>query len=201
MSFITTDYSNLEENNYGALPTGNYEMIINKAHEDATPSGAETLKIDLIVRNDVQNVPALAETNGKYANRYVFMDNWKRKATNEYDLKNFQYILKAVGVKEGTPINSIDDFINAITRKPVKVYVKKEVDSYNTTDPQNPVYENRVAPWNFSETDFKTVNHNFDKTKDSKNDNPFENAGFDNSNDPFEKNENVTEISDDDLPF
>lgn len=159
MSFITTDYSKVENNNYGALPTGEYEVIINKAGENATPSGAETLQLDLIVRNDLVSVPALAATNGKYANRHIFMDNWKRKATQQYDTESFMNILKAVGVPEGTSINSVDEFINLINGKAARVYVKKEVDSYNTTDKDNPEYKNSVAPWNFSPTRFKDVNH------------------------------------------
>lgn len=166
-NFLTTDYSNVQDNNYSALPTGEYEMLIKSAKESATPSGSETLQLDLIVRNDVKNVPALAATNGKYANRHVFMDNWKRKATNQYDTDGFMYILQAVGVAEGTPINSIQDFINLITNKPVSVYVKKEVDDYNTTDSENPEYRNRVAPWNFSATKFKEVNHQYEQKNQS----------------------------------
>lgn len=162
MSFLKTDYSNVESTNYDALPTGEYEMIIANAKEDASPSGAETLQLDLIVRNDVKNVPTLAETNGKYANRHIFMDNWKRKKTLQYDLEGFMYILKAVGVPEGTAINSVDDFIKLITRRPVRVYVKKEIDDYKTQDPSDPVYKNSVAPWNFNATKFKEVNHQFD---------------------------------------
>lgn len=161
MSFLTTDYSNIQPSGYEALPTGEYEMIIANAKEDATPSGAETLQIDLIVRNDLTNVPSLLATNGKYANRHVFMDNWKRKATRQYDLEGFMHILKAVGVPEGTSINSVDEFINLIVRKPVNVYVKKEIDSYKTTDPNNPEYRNTVAPWNFNTTKFREVNHQF----------------------------------------
>lgn len=161
MSFLTTDYSNINSGGYEPLPTGEYEMIIANAKEDATPSGAETLRIDLIVRNDLTNVPSLAATNGKYANRHVFMDNWKRKATHQYDLEGFMHILKAVGVPEGTAINSVDEFISLIVRKPVNVYVKKEIDSYKTTDPNNPEYRNSVAPWNFNTTKFKDVNHQF----------------------------------------
>lgn len=159
MSFIKTDYSKLSTSNFEALPTGEYEMIILKAGENATPSGAETLQLDLVVRNDLTEVPALAATNGKYANRHVFMDNWKRKKTSQYDTDNFMYILEAVGVPEGTPINSIDEFIKLIEGKSARVYVKKEVDDYRTTDNSDPAYENNVAPWNFSATKFKDVNH------------------------------------------
>lgn len=184
MSFLTTDYSNVQDNNYDALPTGEYEMIIANAKEDATPSGAETLQLDLVVRNDVKNVTALSETNGKYANRHVFMDNWKRKATKQYDTDGFMTILYAAGVPEGTAINSIQDFINAITNKPVRVYVKKQVDDYKTEDPDNPVYQNRVAPWNFSPTKFKEVNHQRDAKKAA-----------------ASKSKETISISDEDIPF
>lgn len=164
MSFITTDYSNLKTSGFEALPTGEYEVIINNAQEQATPSGAESLQLDLIVRNDVKNVPELAKTNGKYSNRHVFVDNWKRKATNEYDTASFMYILDAVGVPEGTPINSVNDFMDLIRKKPVRVYVKKEVDDYRTTDNNNPEYKNQVAPWNFSATKYKDINHQDDSS-------------------------------------
>ena len=156
MSFLNANYSNTESTTpYGPLPTGEYEMIINKAQETATKNGAESFQIDLIVRNDLDGVPALAETNKKYHNRHVFNDNWKRKATGQYDMQGFQYILQAVGVPEGTTIATIDDFINLLTGKPVKVYVKEEDNEYNGTVTK----VNRVAPWNYSQTAFPNVAH------------------------------------------
>lgn len=190
MSFLTTDYSKVESVGYEALPTGEYEMIIASAKENATPNGAETLQIDLIVRNDVTNVPSLMATNGKYANRHVFMDNWKRKATHQYDLNGFMHILKSVGVPEGTSINSVDEFMELINRKPVNVYVKKEVDDYKTTDRDNPIYKNSVAPWNFSTTKFKDVNHQFNKG-DNDQQQPTQQAN----------NQPIVDDSDDSLPF
>lgn len=174
MSFITTDYSNLDSKEYGALPTGEYEVIIASAKETATPNGAESLQLDLIVRNDLVNVPTLAATNGKFSNRHIFMDNWKRKATQQYDTDGFMYILQAVGVPEGTPVNSVNDFIKLITWRPVRVYVKKETDSYKTTDPNNPEYKNAVAPWNFSSTKFKEVNHTGQERQPQSNTQKFE---------------------------
>src|SRR5699024_4061817 len=102
MSFLTTDYSNVQPSGYEPLPTGEYEMILANAKEDATPSGAETLQIDLIVRNDITIVSSLIASCSKFANRHVFMDNWKRKVTHQYDLDCFMHILKAGGVPEGT---------------------------------------------------------------------------------------------------
>lgn len=194
--FMNTDYSNNTGGNYDAVPAGNYEMIINNASESATKKGAEELQIDLLVRNDLDKVSDLAETNAKYHNRHIFVDNWKRKATNQYDLDGFQYILQAAGVPEGTPLHTVDDFIKLITGVPVRVFVKQEENTYNGTT--NTV--NRVAPWNFETTKFPQVQHAF---KDKKNA-PIRQtttSPANNAEEPFANNSNSPEISDDDLPF
>lgn len=185
MSLITTNYANNEHQGYSVLPTGVYEMIIKSAQEKATPNGAESLQIDLVVRNDLDAVPALAETNAKYHNRHVFMDNWKRKATHQYDLDSFQYILEAVQIPEGTPINSIQDLVNALANKSAKVYVKKTKDNYQGEERE----VNQVAPWNFSKSDYPQVQHTW---KDQSN-----------GDNPFANNQSTSEpqIDDDDLPF
>lgn len=194
--FMNTDYSNNTGNNYDPLPTGNYEMIINNARETATKNGAESLQIDLLVRNDLDKVPALAKTNAKFHNRHVFMDNWKRKTTNQYDIEGFQYILQAAKVPEGTPLHTIDDFIKLITGVPVLVYVKQEENTYK--DQTSMV--NRVAPWNFSETNFPEVQHQYkdgSKATAKKTTNNRASAP-----DPFGGNTTDSiEISDDDVPF
>ncbi|GAX07083.1 hypothetical protein IWT25_02431 [Secundilactobacillus pentosiphilus] len=194
--FMKTDYSNNQGNGYEPLPTGTYEMIINNAKENATQSGAETLQIDLLVRNDLDKVPELAETNAKYHNRHVFMDNWKRHSTNQYDLDGFQYILQAVGVPEGTPLKSIDDFIKLITGAAVSVYVKKEDNTYQGKTTK----VNRVAPWNFSETKFPDVQHEYKGGSKPAAKKPVP-SGKSNTDDPFDGNADTVDISDDDLPF
>lgn len=183
MAFLTADYSNNQENSFEAIPTGTYEVLINKAQEQATKNGAESLQLDLLIRNDLDKVPALAGTNAKYHNRHVFMDNWKRKQTNQYDTDSFQYILDAAKVPEGTVLNSVDDFIKAITGKPVQAYIKNEDNTYNGKTEK----VNRVAPWNISETAYPEVNHKYKDT--------------DSSSDPFANSDNQVNISDSDIPF
>lgn len=165
MSFLTTNYSNNESNNYGALPTNNYEMVIRDVVEKATKNGKEAMTISLIVRNDLKQVPKLAESNGKYANRYVFNDNWKRDKPEGYvyDMESFMYILEAAGVPEGTSFGSFEDLANALRGKPVKVYVKEEEDEYNGGT------RNSVAPWGYEKSEFPEVRHTFkdgEKTAD-----------------------------------
>lgn len=173
------DYSQLQDNSYSPLPAGVYEVIIQSAKEDATKSGAEKLGLVLVVRNDLKNVPELAETNGKHANRLVFDDHWKARATGEYRINNFLHILKAAGVPEGTPIASIDDLINLFTSKPVRVKVEQEENEYNgkTTT------RNTVAPWDYGPTQFPQVNHvdNGQQAKAT----PAASSPFDNADLPF----------------
>lgn len=191
MAFLTANYENNQQGgNYDPLPQGNYEMVIKSAQETATPNGSESLQLDLVVRNDLDKVPELAETNAKYHNRHVFMDNWKRKSTHQYDMEGFQYILEGAQVPEGTVINSVDDFIKWISGRPVRVFVKKIKDTYNgeTKD------KNQVAPWNIDKTKFTTLNHVF---KDNNQPQPQAQQ----NSDPFAGNGQQIDISDDSLPF
>lgn len=100
-------------------------------------------------------------------------------------MQGFQYILDAIGVPEGTQINSIEDFLNILTGKVAKVYVKKDKNEYNGD--VNDV--NRVAPWNFSKSEYPQSNHQLKETTQ---------AG---GNDPFANNGQAVNVSNDDLPF
>lgn len=176
MAFIKTDYSNNNHGDFEPLPTGTYEVIISKAAERQTRSGAESLQLQLTVRNDLDN---LNVDQKKYHNRIVFVDNWKRRATNEYDIDNFQYILEAIKVPQGTQLDTIDDFCKAVTGKPVKVYIKKSQDKYN-----GEVRDvNRVAPWGFDTTEYPNVQHQFKK------------------DDSLTDSSEPVNLNDDDLPF
>ncbi|WP_282801236.1 DUF669 domain-containing protein [Secundilactobacillus kimchicus] len=191
--FLKTDYSNNTGSNYDPLPTGTYEMIINKVQETATKNGAESLQIDLLVRNDLDGVPGLKDTNAKFHNRHVFNDNWKRKATNQYDLDGFQYILQAAGVPEGTPVGTVDDFMRLINGAAVKVYVKQEENDYQGQKSM----VNRVAPWNYEKTDFPSVQHQF---KNSANKSQSQSQSTP-APDPFANSGDSIQISDEDIPF
>ncbi|MFC6261983.1 DUF669 domain-containing protein [Levilactobacillus fujinensis] len=195
--FMNTDYSNNTGGDYDALPAGNYEMIINNAKEDATKNGAETLQIDLLVRNDLDKVADLAETNGKFHNRHIFVDNWKRKATNQYDLDGFQYILQAAGVPENTPLHTVDDFIKLINGAAVRVFVKQEDNTYNGTT----TTVNRVAPWNFEVTQFPQVQHTYKDRKNAPTAGNSAPSPAANTSNPFANTGDSVDISEDDLPF
>ena len=192
MTLFTTDYSNIEENNqdFGPLPEGEYEVVIKNASERSTPNGKEETQLTLVVRNDLTKVPELAEQNGKYANRHIFVDEWKRDIDGEYKYKmdNFMHYLNGVGVPEGTKVESFEQLLSMFRGKPVRVFVKQEENEYKG----NKQTVNRVAPWNFKNTKYPQVNHEWkEKDKDNKqSSNPFENA-----------NGGPVDIQNDDLPF
>ena len=188
MSLFTVNYSNVQESSFEPLPEGNYECIIQSTQEKTTKNGKEAFSVKLVVRNDLTQVPTLAETNGKYANRILFDDHWKRDIDGRYiyHMESLMYVLKAAQIPEGTQINSMDDLHEILRDKPVKIYTKKENNTYNGET----TVINTIAPWGYSPSDYSNVQHVF---KDSEKTTPEE--------DGFVKNDNATTISDDDLPF
>lgn len=149
MVFITSNYSENKKNDFSPLPAGEYETTIESAQHNAANSGTEYMQIKLRVRKDLDGVSELANTNGKQHNRVIFMKVWASKQTGEFKPANLQYILDAAAIPEGTEINTIEDFLNMITNKNVRAYVKVKKDD-------NGVEQNEVAAWNLSKTKYPT---------------------------------------------
>lgn len=180
------DYSKNETMDFSPLPEGNYECIIESTKEDATPNGKEKFQLKLVVRNDLDN--ALPETNGKYKNRVLFHDMWKRNLPEGYvyDMEHFMYILEAVGIPEGTEINGIEQLQTLLNGKPVKVFTKVEYNDYQGED------ENTVAPWGYSKSDYPNSQHQWAGGSKPAPTTP--------TNNPF-TGTNTDNISDEDVPF
>lgn len=184
---FTVDYSKNEKMSFEPLPEGNYECIIESTKEDATPNGKEKFQLKLVVRNDLDK--ALPETNGKYKNRILFNDNWKRQIDGKYiyDMSHFMYILQAAGIKEGTKISGMNDLHELLRGKPVKIFTKVEYNDYQGED------ENTIAPWGYSKSDYPNVQHTF------KDDKKKSNATL--ADNPFNDVSSGGDIIDEDLPF
>ena len=73
-------------------------------------------------------------------------------------------------------------------------------NSYNSNSNSNNSYSNNNQSQQSSNTNANTNTNNNNNTNTSNNDNPFANVDF-GSGDPFQSNDDVTDISDDDLPF
>ena len=114
----------------------------------------------------------------------IFVDEWKRTIDGQYKYKmdNFMHYLNGIGVPEGTPIESFEQLLDMFRGKPVRVYVKQEENEYKGEKQ----IVNRVAPWNFKNTKFPQVNHEWKSDDDKPSNNEFSGGA---------------EIDDDDLPF
>ncbi len=180
MTLFTTDYSNLESNDFSPLPEGEYEVVIKSATERATKNGKEETQLQLVVRNDLKKT---SELQAKYANRVIFVDEWKRTIDGQYKYKmdNFMHYLNGVGVPEGTLIESFEQLLDMFRGKPVRVFVKQEENEYKGEKQ----IVNRVAPWNFKNTKFPQVNHEWKSDDDKPSNNEFENIDIDDSTLPF----------------
>ena len=177
MSGIKLDFENTFEG-YQKIEDGVYEVIIDHAKEDATPSGAEFTNFQMTIRNDLDQ---------PFKNQKVWERVFKAKATGKYNMMMFNTIGKAAGLQSGKVYNSFDELLEDYRGKPVQVYVENETSEYN-----GKTYENlNVKQW--KQTKFPDVQHQWKQSNDSNN--QFNNA------DPFQNNGQPTDISDNDLPF
>lgn len=142
---LNTNYKDLNDG-YGVVKEGKYEAVIQSVGEQATKSGSESIHFNMVIRNDI---------NQAYKNSHIWIDFWKSRQTGQYNMDHLQYVLRAIGVPEGTAINSIEQFFNICTGKPVLIDVKVEESEYNGQKQER----NRVAPWGWSTTRFPNVQH------------------------------------------
>ncbi|MEJ6401008.1 DUF669 domain-containing protein [Nicoliella lavandulae] len=186
------------QNDFSPLPTGNYEVIVKSVGENTTRNGRKSMQLELVIRNDLDNVPGLAETNAKYHNRHVFLDLWTDKSDNQsYNVKDIQSLLYQAGFNQ-PELDFPLDFINFMTKKPLKAFIKKEKNDFNGKVTER----NRVAPYNVTKTDFPNVQHQWSDVHASESQStPDFKVNFNDSNSTDSFNGEQQAISDDDLPF
>lgn len=141
------DFSKAQQGN--EIKDGTYEVVINKAVENATKSGAEFIDIDLIVRNDVQQ---------SFQNKHIFPKIWKTKATGKYNEGMIMAIAQALQLEDGKTYASFEELLADFVLKPVLVRVKTEEsngyknvnvkswDKTNTIGPVNHQFKNGDEP-------------------------------------------------------
>lgn len=167
------DFDNTFEG--GAIEDGTYEVIIEKAHEDATPSGAEYINFWFRIRNDIQQ---------KSQNQIIFHRIWKTKETGKYNPVMINTLGKSAQLQNGKSYTSMEDLLNDFVRKPLKATVKNETSEYN-----GKTYENLNVKYT-AETAFPNVQHQWKANE--------QNSG---QSDPFPQNNAAPTIDEDDLPF
>ncbi len=118
-------YSAAESGNekHDPLPEGDYEVAVEKAELKTLKSGKIKISLWLRVRSDI-------EQEGK--GRVVFDDIWKEKEHPEFfNRKRLNAILGAVGTKDGTVFDTIQDVLSAIQGTHLIAHVVQEYDEYH----------------------------------------------------------------------
>lgn len=157
----------------GSIADGDYEVVIGRCNEDATPGGAEFIEFDLIIRNDV---------NQAHKNMHIFNKVWKAKDTGKYNMKTFNTIGKACQLQNGKSYKSLKELLDDYVGKTAIVNVKNEESEYN-----GKTYNNlNVKYWNKSKLT-GPMNHQFKNANDNKTVSELMGSGI--------------EITDEDLPF
>lgn len=183
MSFI--DLSKKDNNRSNLLPQGTYEMIIDHVEGDASNSGHENMKFDMIVRKDLDKVKDLAKTNAKAHGRHYFPRVWTAKDANgqdsgSYKASDLANIADAIGLTQAQAdkIQSKEELFKACAGKPIRIYVSLSENEYKG--------EKRKQN--------STFTNSWQKTK-------YPLQGSRTAEDPFKDSKTAEDVDDDGLPF
>jgi hypothetical protein len=171
MAGFSLDFNDVFEGQ-GKIADGDYEVVVNRCSEGATPGGAEYIEFDLIIRNDVDQ---------QHKNQHIFPKVWKAKETGKYNMKTFNTIGKACKLQNGKAYKSLQELLDDYVMKTAIVNVKNETSEYNGN-----TYENtNVKYWTLSKIN-GPLKHQF-KVKENMTVSDMMSSGID--------------IQDEDLPF
>jgi hypothetical protein len=123
---LEIDYNKASD--FGGIKDGTYEVKLNGPRIDATPAGTEHLNIRMQIRDDVQQ---------HHQGQYIFHKIWMRKKTGKYDDGDLIYLARQAGIEEGTVFKSIDDYLEMLDGRVLRVYVKNETSTYNQKNYNN----------------------------------------------------------------
>jgi hypothetical protein len=94
-----------EENSYGLLAEGEYEVVIERVEEKVSTNGKKNISIMFRVRDDI-------EQDGK--NRVLFESIWKEKDTDFYNRKRLNQLLGTQHFEDGKTFKDINDVLDSI---------------------------------------------------------------------------------------
>ena len=120
MALFEIDYSKAQE--FAKVTDGTYEVLIDKAVQNASQGGTDFLDIQFKIRDDF---------NQQFKNNRIFHKIWINKETGKYPVGQVMNLAKQSGIPDGTKFNSIDDYLNMLVGKALKVTVKNETSEYN----------------------------------------------------------------------
>lgn len=120
MALFEIDYSKAQE--FAKVTDGTYEVLIDKAVQNASQGGTDFLDIQFKIRDDF---------NQQFKNNRIFHKIWINKETGKYPVGQVMNLAKQSGIPDGTKFNSLDDYLNMLVGKALKVTVKNETSEYN----------------------------------------------------------------------
>jgi len=109
----------------GLVPVGEYEVVIKRGSQMATPGGTEYLNIPMVIRNDVEQ---------PRQNAYLWHTVWHLKSPsasdpNGFSGKSIQIISKAANIPNGKSFSTLEEWLESLVGRVVRVTV--EHDTYN----------------------------------------------------------------------
>ena len=116
---FTIDYSQAKE--FGSIADGTYEVTIDLAKQDATQGGADFLDIRFRIRKDFQQ---------EFQNNIIFHRIFAKKEDGKYPVASIMNLAKAAGIPDGTKFTSLEDYLNQLEGRALKVTVKNEKSEY-----------------------------------------------------------------------
>ena len=120
MSLFSVNYEAAEQ--FSSVENGTYEVVVATAEQSASKTGTDFLDIRLKIRDDFQQ---------KFRNNLIFDKVWINKETLQYPEWALQRYAKAVKIPEGVEIDTIEQFLDIIKGKTLKVTVKNEQSESN----------------------------------------------------------------------
>jgi len=119
--FITVDHSKAGQGRW-VTPEGFYECLIDSAKYARTGKGTDYLSISLSVRRDVEQAGA---------GEAIDWPVWKKKEPTRNDPEGFpagtiQNLSRVAGIPNGQAFETIDEWMRAIAKKPIRVEIRHE---------------------------------------------------------------------------
>lgn len=165
MSFFKVNHEEAKGGEFATIAEGKYEVIISKAEATESQSGNPMVKIQMTIRDDV----------GQEFQKRILFDNLVFMDKTYWKVQQFT---KALDLPNGTSFADINEFVEMISYKAVKVKVKHE-EYKGKTQERVDFYE--VSDHGLGGSGAVTSTQG--------------------QNDPFANNGGSIDISDDDLPF
>ena len=100
MTAFKVDYN--EAQDFGAVPDGDYEVVIFNVTEGASNGGTEFINFDMVIRNDIKQ---------PRQNSHLFHRVWKSKETGKYNRGMIMSLAKSFGLPDGKEYQSFENFL------------------------------------------------------------------------------------------